>query len=76
MPPPSQPTPAQRRIAALAAQLADANPDAAAELARHLAHQAQQRRRWQGLGIMLKYNYVTEQIDMIVGECGTGPSAT
>lgn len=68
MPPPSTQTPAQQRIAQLAAQLADANPDAAAELARHLSHQAAQARRWRGFGIMVRWNAVTERVELTQGE--------
>lgn len=68
MPPPSTQTPAQQRLAALAAELAAANPDAAAELARHMAHHAQQARRWRGFGIMVRWNEVTERVELTIGE--------
>ena len=76
MQPPSTQTPAQQRLARIAADLAAANPDAAAELARHMAHHAAQAKRWRGFGIMLCWNEVTGRIELTQGESGTGPIIT
>ena len=64
---PAPPTPAQRRLARLAHAMAAANPDAAAELARHLAHAAELARQPQGFGIEIRFNAVTEQVEMRTG---------
>lgn len=69
---PTQPTPAALALDALARTLAARNPDAAQELARRLAHHAQQRKRTQrvpaGLGIAIRVNAVTMQLEMQAGE--------
>lgn len=57
----------QARLAALAAILAAANPDAAAELARRLAWEAQRHKRPAGLGIVVRFDEVTGCLEMIVG---------
>lgn len=64
----SQPTPTQARIAQLAEAMADANPDAAEELARHLAHQAAERKRVRGFGVAIRWNLITQQIEITKGE--------
>lgn len=61
---PNQPAATQARIAELARLLADANPDAAEELARHLAYQAGQRKQARGFGIVLRLNRITERIEV------------
>lgn len=61
-------TPTQRAIAALAAEMAANNPDAAAELAKHLAHHAAEanaKRRTFGIG--LRFNAVTGRMEMRAG---------
>ena len=65
---PSGPTPAQRRLARLAHAMAAVNPDAAAELATQLAHAAEVARQPQGFGIEIRWNGVTEQVEMRVGQ--------
>lgn len=67
MPPPNALTPSQARIAALAAILAERNPDAAAELARRLAWEASERKKPPGLGIVIRFNEVTGELEMICG---------
>lgn len=64
---PNQPTPAQRRLARLARAMAAVNPDAAAELATQLAHAVEVARRPQGFGIEIRFNAVTERVEMRVG---------
>lgn len=63
----SKPTPAQRRLARLARAMAAVNPDAAAELATQLAQAAAVARQPQGFGIEIRFNAVTEQVEMRVG---------
>lgn len=65
---PTQPTPTQRGIAALASAMAAANPDAAEELARHLAHEAAQAKRPRGFGVIIRFNSVTERIEILTGD--------
>lgn len=65
--PPIRPTATQQRIARLAAGMAEANPDAAEELARHLAHQAAQRKRVRGFCVAVRFNEVTGQIEITCG---------
>lgn len=60
----TQPTETQRRLAALAAQLAAANPDAAEYLATVLAQEADRRKRVQGFGIEIRWNEVTGQAEV------------
>lgn len=60
-------TPAQRQLDALAAELAARNPDAAAELARRMAHHAAQRKRARGFGISIHVNLVTGRLEMQIG---------
>lgn len=62
------PTPTQRRIAELAAAMAEANPDAAEELAKHLAAEAAVRKRPRGFGFRIGINEVTGQVEMIVSK--------
>lgn len=68
MTPPATLTDHQRRLADLAAQLADANPDAAEELGKHLTHQAGERKRVRGFGVVVRVNEVTGRIELICGE--------
>lgn len=67
---PTQPTPAALALDALARTLAARNPDAAQELARRLAHHAALRKRVPGLGlgIAIRLNAVTMQLEMQAGE--------
>lgn len=62
-----QPTDLQRRIRELAAQLAAANPDAAEELAKALAAEAQAQKRPPCLGLGIRFNLVTQKVEVIVG---------
>jgi hypothetical protein len=60
-------TPTQRRIIELAKAMAANNPHAAEELAKHLAHYSgeQLRPRFaQGAGIVIRYNHITDRIDL------------
>lgn len=65
--PPTRPTATQQRIARLAAAMADANPDAAEELARHLAHQAAQRKRVRGFCVIVRLNQITGRVEITCG---------
>lgn len=58
----------ERRLAELARRLAQSNPDAAQVLAKHLAEQAAEQKRWRGCGIVLRPNFVTGKIELIQGE--------
>jgi hypothetical protein len=61
----------QRILAAMAAHLAEANPDAAAELARHLAHEAARRKRVRfdgGAGLVIRYNAITNTMEIQQGD--------
>lgn len=64
----TQPTETQRRLAALAAQLAVANPDAAEYLATVLAQEAERRKRVQGFGIEVRWNEVSGRAELRSGE--------
>jgi hypothetical protein len=64
---PAQLNSTQLQIAALAEAMADANPDAAEELGKHLTHQAAQRKRLRGFGVLVRYNEVTRRIELICG---------
>jgi len=64
----NQPTPAQRRLAALAAALAATNPDAAEYLATVLAAEAERRKRVRGFGIEIHWNEVTGRAEVRSGE--------
>lgn len=64
---PVEPTPAQLALDALAQDLATRNPDAAAELARRMAHHAAQRKRVRGFGISIHFNLVTGRLEMQIG---------
>lgn len=65
--PVEQPTDLQRRIRELAAQLAAANPDAAEELAKALTAEAQAQKRPPCLGLAVRFNLVTQKVEVIVG---------
>ena len=60
-------TPAQLALDALAQDLATRNPDAAAELARRMAHHAAQRKRVRGFGISIHFNAVTQRLELNIG---------
>jgi hypothetical protein len=68
MTPPDTLTPAQRRLADLAAALASANPDAAEALGAMLVHEAAQRKRVRGFGIVVRWNEVTGRVELLTGE--------
>lgn len=58
-------TDTQRRLAALAAALADANADAAGELGRLLVAEEERRKRvWGGLAIEIRWNAVTQKAEV------------
>lgn len=61
-------TDAERRLMELAKALAAANPDAAANLAKHLGYYANEQKRWRGCGIVLRLNMVEGRVEMIQGE--------
>jgi hypothetical protein len=65
--PVEQPTETQRRIRELAAQMAAANPDAAEELAKALAAEALAQKRPPCLGLGIRFNLVTQKVEVIVG---------
>lgn len=68
-PNPTQPlTPAQLALDALASHLAAANPDAAEELARRMAHHAAERKRVRGFGISIRANMVTGRLELRTGD--------
>lgn len=66
-PNPTQLTPAQLALDALAQDLATRNPDAAEELARRMAHHAKERKRVRGFGISIHINVVTGRLELQVG---------
>lgn len=66
-PNPTQLTPAQLALDALAQTLADRNPDAAEELARRMAHHAAKRKRVRGFGISIHVNAITGRLELQVG---------
>lgn len=57
-------TDTQRRLAALAAALADANADAAGELGRLLVAAEAERKRVRGFGIEIRWNSVTQKAEV------------
>ena len=57
-------TDTQRRLALLAAALADANPDAAGELGRLLVAEEERRKRVRGFGIEARWNAVTGKAEV------------
>lgn len=61
-------TDTERRLMELARALAAANPDAAANLAKHLGYYASEQKSWRGCGIVLRLNEVEGRVEMIVGE--------
>ena len=61
-------TPRERELAELARRLASADPDAAQALARYLAAEAAEQKRWRGCGIVIRPNWVTGQVELIKGE--------
>jgi hypothetical protein len=63
----NQPTDQQRRIAQLAAALADSNLDAAEALGRLLVAEAERRKQQQGFGIEIRWNSVTERAELRQG---------
>jgi hypothetical protein len=65
--PVEQPTETQRRIRELAAQMAAANPDAAEELAKALAAEALAQKRPPCLGLGIRFNLITQKVEVIVG---------
>jgi hypothetical protein len=54
----------QSQIAAMAAAMAANNPDAAEELAKHLAYEANRQKTPQGFGIEIRWNEITEKAEL------------
>lgn len=69
----TQPTETQARIAELAERMAAANADAAAELGAALVAAAARAKRPRGLCVLIRWNSITERIEIATG--GTSPTA-
>ena len=60
-------TPTQRALAAMADEMVANNPDAAEELAKHLAHKAGQAKQLRTFGIGIRFNAVSNRLELHVG---------
>lgn len=60
-------TPTQKAIAALADEMVANNPDAADELAKHLASKAGQAKRLRTFGIGIRFNAVKGSLELQIG---------